>query len=91
MRWLRQVWGVGLLMVVMAQAWAQEIYTCTDAKGRKLNSDRPITECTDREQKVLGRNGTVKRVVGPVLSAQEQADYDEAQRRDDDQLHQFRR
>ena len=49
----------------------QGIYTCTDARGRKLNSDRPIAECNDREQKVLNPSGTVRAKVGPTLTAQE--------------------
>jgi hypothetical protein len=52
-------------------AWAQ-IYTCTDASGRKLTSDRPIAECLSKEQKELNPSGTVKRVVKPVLTAEEQ-------------------
>ncbi|HET7868163.1 MAG TPA: DUF4124 domain-containing protein, partial [Burkholderiaceae bacterium] len=28
------------------------IYSCTDARGRRLTSDRPIIECLDREQRV---------------------------------------
>jgi hypothetical protein len=52
------------------------IYTCTDARGRKLTSDRPIPECNDREQKVLNPSGTVKARVGPTLTAQERADLD---------------
>lgn len=55
-------------------------YTCVDAKGRKLTSDRPIPECVDREQKVLNPNGTVKAKVGPNLSAQERADLDAKER-----------
>jgi len=51
----------------------QGIYTCTDARGRKLTSDRPIAECIDREQKVLNPSGTVKAKVGPTLTAQERA------------------
>jgi hypothetical protein len=59
---------------VWAQAQAaQGVYTCVDAKGRKLTSDRPIPECTDREQKVLNPSGTVKQTVGPTLTAQERA------------------
>jgi hypothetical protein len=49
------------------------VYTCVDAKGRKLTSDRPIPECTDREQRVLNPSGTVKQTVGPTLTAQERA------------------
>jgi len=68
----------GLLLGFVSQAWAQApvqgIYTCVDAKGRKLTSDRPIPECTDREQKVLNPSGTVKAKVGPNLTAQERAE-----------------
>lgn len=57
------------------------VYTCTDAKGRKLTSDRPIPECTDREQKVLNPSGTVKAKVGPTLTAQEKAEQEQRDRR----------
>ncbi len=65
-------WGASTM------AWAQSpiiggVYTCVDAKGRKLTSDRPIPECTDREQRVLNPSGTVKQTVGPTLTAQERA------------------
>lgn len=53
------------------QSATQGIYTCVDAKGRNLTSDRPIAECADREQKVLNPSGTVKARVGPNLTAQE--------------------
>lgn len=59
--------------LAVCSVWAQSpsvsgIYTCVDAKGRKLTSDRPIAECADREQRVLNPNGTVKARVGPVLT-----------------------
>jgi hypothetical protein len=62
-----------LASVVPPCLHAQEpgIYTCTDAKGRKLTSDRPIAECRDREQKILNPSGTVKAKIGPTLTAQE--------------------
>lgn len=69
-------------------SWAQTgpvipgVYTCTDAKGRKLTSDRPIPECSDREQKVLNPSGTVKTKVGPTLTAQEKAEQEQRDRRD---------
>ena len=52
----------------------QGIFTCTDARGRKLTSDRPIPECNDREQKLLNPSGTVRAKVGPTLTAQERAE-----------------
>ncbi len=75
------LWAAG----VAAQAQSPVIagvYTCTDAKGRKLTADRPIPECTDREQKVLNPSGTVKAKVGPTLTAQEKADQDLKEKRE---------
>jgi hypothetical protein len=71
-----------------AASWAQEspvisgVYTCVDAKGRKLTADRPIPECTDREQKVLNPSGTVKTKVGPTLTAQERTDLEQKEKRE---------
>jgi len=58
------------------------VYTCIDAKGRKLTADRPIPECTDREQKILNPSGTVKAKVGPSLTAQERADLELKEKRE---------
>ncbi|MCD6664770.1 DUF4124 domain-containing protein [Hydrogenophaga bisanensis] len=49
------------------------IYSCTDASGRRITSDRPITQCLDREQRELGSSGTVKRVIPPSYTADERA------------------
>lgn len=67
----------GLCGLASAQAQpsaTQDIYTCNDAKGRKLTSDRPIAECSDREQKLLNPSGTVKAKVAPTPTAQERSD-----------------
>jgi len=69
------LWGP---VVVAAQTAG--IYTCVDAKGRKLTSDRPIVDCLDREQLELNPSGTVRRKVGPSLTAQERAAEEEKQR-----------
>ncbi|MBC7379525.1 MAG: DUF4124 domain-containing protein [Burkholderiaceae bacterium] len=47
------------------------IYTCVDGKGRKLTSDRPIVDCIDRVQKELNPSGTLRRQIGPSLTAEE--------------------
>ena len=47
------------------------IYTCVDAQGRRLTSDRPILSCIDREQRELSSSGTTRRVLGPTLTARE--------------------
>ncbi len=74
--------GPGLVMMSVVSATSalaqttsvQGIYTCTDAQGRKLTSDRPIPSCNDREQVVLNPSGTVKARLGPTLTALERAD-----------------
>jgi len=81
----RGVMRAGALLLAVAwlgSAWAQQgIYTCIDGKGRRLTSDRPIPDCLDREQKELNASGTVRRNVGPSLTAQEQAIEEEKERR----------
>jgi hypothetical protein len=55
-----------------AEVSAQSIFTCVDARGRKLTADRPIAECNDRTQRELTRAGVV-REIGPSLTAKELA------------------
>lgn len=60
------------LMVTLAPAQpAGNVFTCTNAKGQHLRSDRPIAECMDREQRVLGRDGSLLRIVPPTLTLEE--------------------
>ena len=61
-------------------ALAQGIYTCVDGKGRRITSDRPNIECIDRTQQEMSAAGTVKRVLGPSLTAQERAALEEKDR-----------
>jgi hypothetical protein len=87
-KWVRVGLAFGLGVVAGSQAWAQTapviggVYTCVDAKGRKLTADRPIPECTDREQKVLNPSGTVKAKVGPNLTAAERAEQEQKEKRE---------
>lgn len=61
--------------------WAQStqaapngaVYSCIDRTGRRLTADRPIAECTDREQRVLDQTGAERRRLGPTLTEQERA------------------
>lgn len=66
-----------LMGCVGGLATAQSIYTCTDAKGRKITADRPIAECIDRTQQELSPSGLVKRQLGPSLTAHERAELEE--------------
>ena len=77
-----------VLTAAAATAWAQAaaptgpgIYTCIDARGRRLNSDRPIVECIDREQRELSGSGTVRRTLPPTPTAQERAEIEERERK----------
>lgn len=67
------VLGVALAASLGGAVHAQAIYTCVDGSGRKITADRPIAECRDRAQREINPSGTVKRVVGPSLTAQERA------------------
>jgi hypothetical protein len=73
----------GLLGLVSAQTAAQGIYTCVDARGRKITADRPIADCLDREQQVLNPSGSIKAKVGPSLTAQERAELEAKEKRNE--------
>lgn len=80
---------LALAAAMAGQAAAQEqqqpingIYTCVDAHGRKLTSDRPIPACVDREQKVLNPSGTVKAKVGPTLTVQERLEQEAREKKE---------
>lgn len=73
--------AVLLLGCSLGQARAEGIYTCIDSQGRRLTADRPIRECIDREQKELNASGTVRRKIGPSLTAEERAAQEEKARK----------
>ena len=71
------------LLVASHAAWAQmtppaksggSIFSCTDANGKRLTSDRPIPECVAREQWVLNADGSLRQVLPPTLTAAERAE-----------------
>jgi chromosome segregation ATPase len=72
------LWAGGALPAAMA---ADGIYTCVDAQGRKLTSDRPIPDCVTREQRLLNKDGSVRGVLPPTLSPEERAQKDAQERR----------
>lgn len=83
-------WAPPLLLLVMAllpaAAPAQPatapaaIYSCTDARGRTLTADRPIAECSDREQRELSPSGTTRRKIEPTYTARELAEREDRAR-----------
>lgn len=69
---------------------AQAIFTCIDAKGRKLTSDRPIAECSDRDQRELNPSGSTYRTVKPAMTqAERQAEEERARKADEDRARQL--
>ncbi len=93
---MRNTWA-GLLVVLTAVAGAAtppkpskpsdapaaSIYTCVDAQGHRLSSDRPIPECIAQEQRMLNRDGSPKGVLPPAQSPEEKARADKAKREAD--------
>lgn len=58
-----------------------QTFTCVNAAGRTLTSDRLIGECMDREQRILSREGALIRIVPPSLTADERAEKEARDRR----------
>jgi hypothetical protein len=76
---------LGLSGLTCAQANTpsnNQVFTCINAAGRALTSDRLIGECMDREQRVLSRDGTLLRIVPPSLTADERAEKEAKERKE---------
>ena len=70
--------AVGLFATQVALA--ASIYQCIDGSGKRLTSDRPIPACTDREQRQLNPDGSVKRVIPPTMTSEERSALDVQER-----------
>jgi len=78
------LWALAGPLPALAQspgAASAGIYSCVDAQGRRLTSDRPIVDCGNREQRVLNRDGSVQKVIPPAMTAEERAEREAAERR----------
>ena len=70
-------WLVAALLPAHVAAQAAPgpgIYTCIDNNGRRLTADRPIAECRHKEQQILNRDGSVRGILPPTLTAEERAE-----------------
>lgn len=66
----------GLTALFAQGAVAQQsgrIYTCKDASGKTITSDRPLPECQGREGRVLSGQGTTLKVIEAPLTAEQEA------------------
>jgi hypothetical protein len=81
-----------LLLLTSATPWLQAqgsaasdsaavIYTCIDDQGRRLTADRPIASCTTKEQRVLNKDGSLRAIYPPILTADERAEKEAAERK----------
>lgn len=77
--------AAGLQLAGLAQAQPAppggSIYTCFDEKGRRLTSDRPIAECSHKEQQILNRDGSLRGIHPATLTAEERAERDARERK----------
>ncbi len=76
----RAPWILAAGLLAAGATQAAPIYTCVDANGKKHTSDRPIVECTTRDQRVLNSDGSVKQIVPPTLTADERAEQEARER-----------
>ncbi len=83
---LRLVAVVLVVLSAASAAWAQPpvtgsvIYSCVDAAGKKITRDRPITECSAVDQRVLNADGSLNRILQPTLTTDEAAVAEEKRR-----------
>lgn len=67
------LWLLGSGLAGAQQQSSGHVFSCKDARGHTLTSDRPIPDCVDREQRELRSTGGVLRTLGPTYSEAEAA------------------
>lgn len=78
---------LGCLCVIVLNEARADIYRCTNAEGKVVTSDRPISECASRGMKVYSNAGRFKNNIAPPLSAEEKQKLaSEAERKKREQL-----
>jgi hypothetical protein len=73
---------LGALASSLPAAAAPAIYTCVNGKGQRVTSDRPITDCLDRNQELRNADGSVKKVLPPAMTPEERVAYEERLRQE---------
>jgi len=79
-RFVRPCFALSLALgLACTGSWAQSttpkgrVYTCKDANGKLLTSDRPLPECQGREQRILGKDGTTVQIIEAPLTDDQKA------------------
>ena len=72
----------------LPSAFAQRIYTCKDANGKTITSDRPLPECQGREGRELSKQGTTLRTIEGALTPEQIAvrEKEAQKKREEDEL-----
>jgi hypothetical protein len=80
-------WAAVLVAGCCGASWSQDatprdggIYVCLDDSGHVITRDRYIAECRHKEQRILNRDGSLRRVVPPTLTADERQQHEAAER-----------
>ena len=73
--------AAGPVVAQAARDASAPIFSCVNAQGKRLTSDRPISECLDREQRVLNQDGSLRRMLPASLTPDERSAVEEADRR----------
>ena len=73
--------AAGVAMGAESSPPTSGIYTCVDDAGRRLTSDRPIPQCTHKQQRILNRDGSLKAILPPTLTAEERAEKEAQERK----------
>jgi len=78
--------AASVLAIFGAGFWGQTsaptdsgIYACKDDQGQLITRDRYIEECRHKEQRLLGKDGSLRKVIPPTLTADERAQRDSAE------------
>jgi hypothetical protein len=86
MRMKQRLWAALSAGCCWGACWSQPapvdagIHLCVDDGGHVITRDRYIAECRHKEQRVLNRDGSLRRVVPPTLTADERAQAEAAER-----------
>jgi hypothetical protein len=78
---LMKHWIFAAPLALAAMAAQAQIYSCKDATGRVITSDRPIPECSRADMRVLNPDGSTKQVIQAPMNAEQRQRAEQEQKR----------
>ena len=67
--------SLGLAVAQPSTATSATIYTCSDAEGRVISSDRPIPACERRSMRELNADGSLRRLIAPPMTKEQEREH----------------